>query len=293
MTCSSRLIRTILLGIGLFATLALGTGCDPSGSEDDRALERKLEARAESRPQRAKVTLGHIHHFRDVGQPRDGEDTEPESPRRIHAQFDDRRVAINGAYLVVSAIELHACVPGVDDYESPGPPLLNGIWDHLVGNAHAHVASSSTRLGTPYVEDLLSEPDRAKIAGEIAPPLAAYCRVAAVAAPADADVRNSTDLSTDEIVGSSLLIRGRWRRDGGKTWNTFEITTDTARIFEFDALDPRTGDTPLMVESKTDEKMLLVDKQLGPATFAIDPTDPEAGPTILERIGASMRVYEF
>lgn len=305
MISNSRLIRAILSGVGLLVLLALGAGCDSSESEAGRSLESKLEARAERRPQRAKVTLGHIHHFRDTdhsrdtGHSRDTDDrpeeknTETDSPPRIRAQLEDRRVEIDGAYLVVSAIELHACVPGVDDYESPGPPLLNGIWNHLVGNAHAHVASSSTRLGTPYIENLLAEPDRAKIVGEIAPPLAAYCRMAAVTAPADEDVRNSTDLPSDEIVGSSLLVRGRWRRDDEETWNSFEFTTEAARVFEFDAIDPRTGDAPLMVESKTDEKMLLVDKQLGPATFAVDPTDPDAGPTVLERIGASMEVYEF
>ena len=271
----------------LLVLILLPAGCQPDGSEEgDRALKRRLERRAAARPKKASLTLGSIHHFEDIT---------PGEP--VATAADGAAIEVDEAYLVVSAIEVHACEPGVDDYESPGGPLLNDLGDRLWplvgGTARAHVPSSATRLGTPFVDDLLGKPDSARIVGEVAPPLAAYCHIVAVVSPADDDVVNSTPLATSEIVGHSLLVRGRWRPDPESDWRDFTLGSDHARTIQLPALDPRTGKSPLTFADPGASSMLLLDKTLSPSTFAAEPDDPTAGRRIIDRIAETMRIHQF
>lgn len=263
--------------------LCLGAGCRDSGGETDRDLARQLERRAASRPKKASVTLGSIHHFDGIS-----------ADEPVAAELGDAgRIEVRAAYLVVSAVELHACEPGLDDYDSPGAPLLNSIWPLFGGTARAHVPSSSTRLGTPFVDDLLGKPDSASIVGEISPPLAAYCRLYAVVAPADRDVVNSTSLPTDDIVGKSLLVRGRFKPKPDADWRDFEIAADTARPIEINAVDPQTGQSPLVLKSPDRSVMLLLDKTIRPSTFSTDPTADHAASDILDRLAETLRVHTY
>jgi len=264
------------------AALSLFAACD-SAPTDDEALKSRLEREAASQPKKGTVKIGAIHQF-------DGE--APEGPMTVELE-DGTDIEIQEAHLVVSAVELHACEPGRDDYESPGGPLLNDLWPLIGGTARAHVPDSSTRMGTPFVEDLLGEPGRARIAGELAPPLAAYCRVYAVVAPADADVVNTIRLPTDEIAGHSLLVRGRTRAGPEADWETFTLTSDLAHPFEMPAVDPNTGESPLVLDSPKASAMVLIEKTIRPEVFAVNPSAEDAGDTIVRRIGEQMRVHEF
>ncbi len=265
------------------ALLVVLGGCRGDAPDDDESLKRRLERQAASRADKASANIGAIHHVEGIS---------GEPPVRVDLQ-EGGALEIEEAYLVVSAVEMHACEPGVDDYDAPDGPLLNDLWPLIGGTAHAHVPDSATRLGTPYVENLLAEPGRASVVGELAPPLAAYCRIVAVLAPADGDVYNTTGLATDEIVGHTLLVRGRHRSGPEADWNAFEITSEAARPVELEAIDPRTGDSPLVFASRDAGAMLLVDKTLRPETFATAPDAPEAGRRILDRLAESMRLHEF
>jgi len=271
------------LGCALAALAGLSTSCDRN-SGDDGALEKSLERRAENRPARASLSLGAIHHA--TGRSR--------SDRPYRADLEGGgTVEVREIYIVVAAIELHACVPDRDDYEAPEGPLLNDAFDLLVPEARAHVASSSNRFGTPFVEDLAGPHDRAQIVGELAPPLAAYCRIAAVVAPADSDVVNSTGVSTEAITGSSVLVRGRRRPGPDADWTPVEWTTDRAEVFEFPARDPQSGQSPLVVDSPDDDVMLLIDKRVGPETVAAAAGADEPAAALLREVGSSMQIHVY
>lgn len=274
--------RAITIAALLAAALLL-VGCDTNSTDDQK---RALEQRAAERPKQATVSIGAIHH------PPSGDDAEHPAPFRTDRE-DGSALEVREAYLVIAAVELHACEPGRDDYESPGGPLLNSIGDLLVPPARTHVASSSNRYGTPFVDDLAADPGSADILGELSPPLAAYCRVAAVVAPADPDVVNATPLSTESIVGSSIVVRGRQRASAEDEWSDFEWTSDAARVFEFEALDPNTGESPLVLDSPDDQVMLLIDKTVGAETFDVDPEDDDPAATVIENVGSSLRVHTY
>jgi hypothetical protein len=275
--------------------ILLCTGCgdakEPSG---DEALKRKLEQQAAARADKASVTFGAIHHHRGGA--------EPGGPWTVEVQGDEtsKEIRIDEAYLVMAAFELHACEPGQDGYKPSGnPELINGLYDLLVPPVSAHVPSSATRLGTPYVEDLLAKPGSAKIIGEIAPPLGRWCRVVPVVAPADSDVMNSTSVRTEEMVGTSLLIRGATRKAGEKDgdWKPFTWKTDARTTVDLQAVDPRSGESPIGLESSGASAMLLVDKSLGPETFgvgeAIETPGPKAAEAILKRLTDTFEIHTF
>lgn len=279
--------RPPIILAAIFSLIVVLPACQGSTDDGDEARKRRLERQAAQRPNKAKVDIGAIHHFEGVA---------PGGP--VRTELDDgTTLEIREAYLVVSAVELHACEPGLDDYESPDGPVLNDLvpdlWPLVGGTARAHVPDSSTRMGTPFVEDLLAEPGRARIAGELAPPLAAYCRAAAILAPADRDVANTTDVATSAIDGHTLLIRGRRRPDPEADWTSFEFTTDVARAIEFPARDPRTGQTPLVLDNPQASSMLLVDKLLRPSTFATDLDADDAGEAIVDRLADTLQTHTY
>lgn len=278
-------LTSALLFLGGLTLVAGLAGCrgDADSSTDESSLEEKLERRAAARPPKASLRLGVIHHLEDVSAGGPAEVTR-----------DDGTLEIQEAYLVLSAIEAHACVPGVDDYDAPdAPTMLNDLSDLVVSPARAHVPSSATRLGTPFVEDLLAEGGRAQIIGAIAPPPAAYCRLHAIVAPADRDVANPTSVATETIRGESLLIRGRWRPSDGDEWQTFEMTTDATRAIELRAVDPRTGEHPLVLEKPGASAMILIDKRIDPSVFDVSVRDADAADTILERLASRFQIHTF
>ena len=282
-----------LVLFGLVVAAGCGDAKDEAPSEDE-ALKRKLEQQAAARADKASVTFGAIHHHQG--------DAEPGGPWTVEVQGNEtsKKIRIDEAYLVMAAFELHACEPGRDGYEPSGnPELINGLYDLLVPPVSAHVPSSATRLGTPYVEDLLAKPGSAKIIGEIAPPLGRWCRVVPVVAPADSDVMNSTSVRTEEMVGTSLLIRGATKQAGqsDEEWTSFTWKTDARTTVDLQAIDPRSGESPLGLESSGASAMLLVDKTLGPDTFgvdeAIDKPGPKAAEAILKKLTDTFEIHTF
>jgi len=92
--------------------------------------------------------------------------------------------------LTISAVELHQCV--------------ETGWS-LIPSAHAHVPSSSTRLGTPAAEDLTRGTGGARIIGVISPPPGRYCKAYAILSPADDDLLNMTALPTSKLEGHTSV----------------------------------------------------------------------------------------
>ena len=168
----------------------------------------------------------------------------------VHLQLADGEVEIDEAVLVVSAFELHLC-PGKEGRR---------LSDLLVPPVYAHVASSGTRLGVPYAETLLENSGAAKMVGEIAPPLGTYCRGYAVVAPADTDVVNISGIDTADLVGSTLVVRGRLRPEGAGEWADFTSATDARRAIPFDLSDPKTGERPLRLKHPGADAFIVVAK---------------------------------
>lgn len=267
----------------LLAALALPlTACQPR--DEDAELKRKLEAQAKARPPRASMSFGYIHELEGI---------EPGGPVTVTGD-DGAEIEVQEAYLVVSGIEAHLCEP---EQASKGSSLE----ELFIGTAYAHVPSSATRLGTPFVEDLLAE-GKARIVGEIAPPLGEYCRIFAVVSPADDDVRNLSALDTADIVGKSLLLRGRVRPGPDAEWKPFAASSDARNVVPLEAIDPSSGDSPLRLDDPSQSKMMLLDKTITPALFAgltseqlADSTlaDSTAANTVLERLEKQLRIRKF
>jgi hypothetical protein len=272
---------TATLLILLLATIA--TACEPA--DQDAALKRQLEEQASQRAPRASMSFGYIHEL-------DGVD---EGGPVTVAGDTGTEIEIQEAHLVISAVEAHLCEPKV-----AATGAKEGRWQPIesifIGRAHAHVPSSATRLGTPFVEDLFAA-GRARIVGEISPPLGEYCRLYAIVSPADDDVLNLGDLAVDDILGRSLLLRGRWRESADAEWQPFSSASEARNVVELDAIDPNTGESPLRLDDPSESRMLLVDKTISPALFeGITPEqlqDSAAANTVLERLQEGLHIRKF
>ena len=275
------LIATLIAG--LVAVMALGA-CDlpeERAPDPDRELMRQLEERAKSRPPRASLSFGFTHELDDI---------EPGGPVTFDTK-DGARVTLNGAWLVVSALEAHLC----EEELSHGGSWLDGASDLLVPTVHAHVPNSATRLGVPFVEDLLGRGGKASIVGEVAPPLASYCELYAVVSPADDDVLNLTGLPTSEAEGKTLVLRGEIQHDGAT--RDFESVSKARHVVDFPAIDPNTGVAPLELSEPGATQMILLQKTVSPALFegleSAAFTDSTAASRVLERLEKTFRVKQF
>ncbi|MFP4596750.1 MAG: hypothetical protein ACLFVJ_00775 [Persicimonas sp.] len=273
-------IITRLLALFAFGLIVFGqTSCQEPVDEDE-ALKRQLERQKAAQAPRAGLSFGYYHELEDIDEG---------GPVRVQTD-DSAQIEITEAHLVVSALEAHLCEP----------ELAGRLYDVLVPSAHAHVPSSATRLGIPFVEDLF-ERSRARVVGEIAPPLGEYCRLYAVLSPADDDVLNLGALDVEEIEGKTLLVRGRWRppsnEESDGEWQPFEASSTTRRVVELDAIDPNTGQAPLELDDPSQTKMLLLDKTVSPALFeGIDPEslgESQAADHILDQISDGLHIRSF
>lgn len=239
------------------------------------------------------MSFGYIHTLEDI---------EPDCPVAVRGA-GGIDIEIHGAFLVVSAIEVHLCEsarlnrPGDSINQAHNPGARFGwLYDWLIPQAQAHVPSSATRLGTPFVEDLLAQ-GRARIIDEIAPPLATYCAFFAVIAPADDDVINLSGLQRADIVGKSMILRGRWRPDASADWQPFESASTRRDVIRLDAMDPKTGGTPLTLGAEDPERMVLLDKRISPDLFeglsAAQLDTPVAADLLLDRLEPRLKIFEF
>lgn len=270
---SRRLLLATLLGLVVLA------GCDGAGEQ--RAGGDQTSGQPAPKAPRAAMNLGYIHDLEDVA---------AGGPVTVKTDAGNE-IEIDEAYLVITAVEAHLCEPAPTK-----EGLLEPLENLLVAPAYAHVPSSATRLGIPFVEDLLAE-SRARIVGEIAPPLGEYCKLYAVVSPADQDVMNLGQLDTADIVGKSLLLRGRWRKDAESTWQPFSSASTARDVVEMAAVDPNSGEQPLKLAEPGASRMMLIDKTVSPATFAgltVDDLDgPAAAEAVLDRLEDSLRIRQF
>lgn len=251
------------------AMLVVFTGC-----------QRERGPTAGDRPPpapQAELTVGYIHQL-------DGAPTD--APLEVPVEAG--QLVIDEAYLVVSAVEFHLCEASTTTGDA-------GAWrqieDMLIPAAQAHVAGTALRLGTPWVEDLLAAPGKARIVGEVAPPLGRVCRVVAVIAPADDDVMNLSSLPVEDIVGKSLLVRGRRRASPAAAWTHFELSTDATRLAELPAVDPQTGQAPMVLSEPGASRMILLDKTVTPALFAAAADDD--APALLDALADALTLHTF
>jgi len=214
-------------------------------------------------PLSAEITLGYTHR----GDEEVGEDGWWE------AEHPEGELELDRWLLVISDVEVHACVP-----ERTG--WFNGFT--LVPNAWAHVPSSATRLGTPFVEDLLAEDGRARILDEIAPPLMGYCALWVIVAPADDDVVNLTETTTEEVQGSTVVMSGRWRASSEEPWRTFAWSAIARGAYRVDA--------PIEVTASKASAFVLLDIERAATTFARIPLEEleRGGDAVAQRIVDAM-----
>jgi hypothetical protein len=281
------MMQRLITIIALLSLSLTAFGCQETGQP--ASSDRPASPTYRSAPE-GTLRVGGIHTL-------DGFDTK----NAIRLEANGKTVRIDTLALVVSAVELHACRPAEtpESSDKPGPTRINfDLTDLFVGTAHAHTPGSSTRLGTPIARDLAGPGGRARIVGEIAPPLGSYCRVFATLAPADDDLNNLTSLTIQQLLGHSLVIKGRWRTSETSDWTPFTLTSNATASVGFDAIDPNTGEPPIRFASPSDVTLALLQTDLHPDIFrglpdALPTPDSATADTILKRIAHSLRLHQF
>ncbi len=147
----------------------------------------------------------------------------------------------------IGDVELHAC-------ETPAPQRAS-LHDWLIPSAHAHVPDSATRLGTPFVEDLLGPQGKARIMGELAPPHGRYCALEVIFAPADDDIINMTEADTEALIGNTYLIAGRVRASSDAPWQQLNASGPWRHA-------QRVALPELTLSAYSEGEFLLIDKTL-------------------------------
>ena len=212
-----------------------------------------------------------------------GEEVPQGEPRVVRVQLEGGgEVEVRSLYVVLAAVELHACWGAAQ-----GASSAAGRWGWVgVGEARGHVPSSGTRLGVPLVLDVLGPVGRARIGGEVRPPMlaAGYCEAVAVLAPADEDAMNPTGLPPEAILGKSLVARGRWRPRPEAAWREVELSSSARRLARVPL-----GDDRLRFERPGQGRLLLLEVDSGPALIeGLRPGEVEGGEgdRVLEAVAA-------
>ena len=180
-------------------------------------------------------------------------------------------VALDEVVVVVSAVELHTCAADTDG---------SSFRFELVPSAHAHVPSSSTRLGVPAAAALFEGREASRVIGELSVPLERFCSAWIVLAPADDDVLNVTTIDDATLVGSTLVAASP---DGTVS------TTSSTRLIEVELSDPNKPG-PLQFDKPGSGPMLLFDLSIEPIDEQ-PPTDTEMADFLLERVEVSLRRF--
>ena len=263
------LLRVLpILAISALTLLA----CQP----DDRDLPPAAVETEPSVPP-AEVSFGYIHHLQ-------GLDHQPLEP--LVVELPEATLRLERLLFVISGVELHLC--------APTNQLATRLKELLIAPAHAHVPSSATRFGSPWVEDLLDRPGAARMAGGIAPPPGSYCEMHMILVPADDDAINLTSTPPEEIDGHTALISGQWRPQGAPDWRPFQWTSDLRTTRAIRLMDPRSGAHPLVLDEGT-QVLLLLDKLLDPSLFATVEWSEE-GPSFepfLDDLARRVSIYRF
>ncbi len=205
--------------------------------------------------------------------------SQPEEVDPLTFKTDHLEYQIDEVFLVVSAVELHLCIEPQVSFS-------------IISSAYAHVSGSTTRLGTPVVLPLHTQKSSPTIIGEISPPIGKYCHGYIIVAPADDDVMNLTDLSTDNIVGKSLFIRGRFRDPMAIEWADFEQAVDIRRPVAFKITDPKTGADNLTLSSGSNAQ-ITIDVMWPINDKFMNVEDSQFSSQIVSRITESLKMRNY
>ncbi len=315
--------RFLYVFILCIAAVVLFAACERA-NDPDQQLRRRLEAQAASEIASVTVSVGYIHQFQDPPETTNVENsaTPPEPILRARTK-NNEEIEITEFYLITSAVELHVCEK---DYD-PTFGKLERIQQWLIPSAYAHVPSSATRLGVPFVENLLAAQNQARIVGSIAPPVHNYCRLYAILSPADDDILNLTQLDNEQIEHKTMRVSGRFLAhavadadvrvdadtdanigtdananddtgaNAGPQWQSFVLESTDRRVVEMKLIAPETGKQPLSLAASKGHALILIEKTVGHEIFdgleAESLLDGTAASTILDRVISTFRIHEF
>ncbi len=204
---------------------------------------------------------------------------QPEEVEPLTFKISKLEYEIDELYMVVSAVEVHLCTTPV-------------VSMSLIPSAYAHVSDSATRLGTPVVVPLHTRKFSPTIIGEISPPVGRYCLGYVIVAPADDDVMNLTDLGTEKIVGKSVFIKGRFRDEASVEWAEFERAFDFRGPFEFDLINPKTGEDTLEVVGGSSNQ-ITIDLPWPKNDAFLNPEDSQFALEIVSRVTETMKMRSY
>lgn len=245
-----RLRATVCLGV-----IAVGLmGCD-GGASSASSDEASWEA--------PRVSIG-LRTVRDDARP-------------LSFEVQDTEYTLDAAVLSVAAVELHLCANARDTFK----------W---INEAHAHVPSSATRLGTPAVDDVFTPSAGARIFGEISPPVGRYCEAHVVLAPADDDVMNLTAISTEVLDGYTAVVAGQRSVDGESEEALW--TTDAQRVVmvPLEAFELSEGEHEFVVIEKVVDTTML--ERALQEHVAAQQDEADLARLLMDHVADRMQLYE-
>lgn len=134
---------------------------------------------------------------------------------RVFQTSSGTEVWLDQANLTISALELLPC-----------STAQNGVWLEPPGGVVlAHSESTSTRLGTPSLEDFALADNVTRSLGMLTPPAARYCTLRVSLEPADEDAAGLSE--APEMVGVTAAVSGSYRDEAG-VLQPFELLSSDA-----------------------------------------------------------------
>ena len=132
------------------------------------------------------------------------------------------RIALSEVFLTVDSLELIACA----EANESALQIVQALWPFYASTAHAHSATTPTRLGQPWVFDVVHAGGLPQLAGVLRPAPNRYCSASVNLGPPDLDAEGIADLQLalleagaeqimDSTVMPSVWIRGTATHSGG------------------------------------------------------------------------------
>ena len=183
------------------------------------------------------------------------------------------RVRLERALIVFGEIELLRC----DNF-------VRTLWKLFgPGTAMAHTPIAPTRLGVPFIIDLMESTGTPIFAGTLRPPPGRYCGVRAVGTPASQDSAGFSE-RTREMLDTTLLIQGRLEEGDGIDMGPIDLRVQERLVWELSFAEPL-----VLEEVKSVGVVVAFDQADWFGGIGFAPHDPAAVEReLIENVGSSL-----
>lgn len=164
------------------------------------------------------------------------------------------KITLTQGFVVYSELMLHDC-----DEVRLMPRMIN--WISPLSSAYAHSMGSPTVLGTPSVDDLMTEDSTPIDFGVLEPPEGSYCHLMVTLAPADEDAQY-LPTGTD-MIGRTFFVEGTIEPPGGGPSRAFSAESSAEATVEVHFQDSSSTDAPLELAIENPDQIVTLELNYG------------------------------